>query len=325
MSAAKVELGRRLFYDTRLSGNGTYACATCHDQRFAFTDGKPHAIGSTGAEHPRSAMGLTNVAYNVAFGWADPTLSTPEAQASVPMLNEHPIELGLKGKEAEVVARFNTPDDLAFFAASFPGTGAAAGSAAAVSLDHIAKAIASFERTLISGDSPFDRYLYRDQRDAISAEARRGMDLFFSKRLRCSECHSGFNLSGPVQAEGVESGVAQFHNTGLYNVDGHGAYPASDHGLFDKTHVAKDMGRFRAPTLRNIAVTAPYMHDGSLPSLEAVIAHYAKGGLHSAITSDRINGFRISDAETRDLIEFLRSLTDQAFLSNPAFGRPAIR
>ena len=293
MSTVKVALGRRLFYDTRLSGNGTYACASCHNPQLAFTDGKAHALGSEGAEHPHSAMALINVAYNVAYGWTDAGLASLEAQAAVPMFNTRPIELGVKGRDAEVVARFNSPVDTADFAAAFPGD------SAPVSIDHVIKAIATFERTLISGDSPFDRYLYRDERTAISDAARRGMALFFSKRLKCSECHSGFNLSGPVAAEGSDTGIPQFHDTGV--------------------------GRFRAPTLRNIAVTAPYMHDGSVATLDGVIAHYARGGFAGRPKSARLRGFRISRTETADLIEFLNSLTDPAFLSNPAFSRPSIR
>jgi cytochrome c peroxidase len=317
MSSAKVELGRRLFYDTRLSGNGTYACSTCHQQARAFTDGRPHAIGSTGATHPRSSMSLANVAYNVTFGWADPALRSLEAQIAVPMFNEHPIELGLKGREAEVVGRLSGDAyDAPLFAAAFPGE------APSLTFGNLVKAIAAFERTLVSGDSPFDRYLYRDDRNAITPAAKRGMNLFFSKTLKCSECHAGFNLSGPVLSAASDPTEPQFHNTGLYDVDGRGAYPPGDRGLFDKTRAPADMGRFRAPTLRNIAVTAPYMHDGSLATLEAVVSHYAQGGVRSAIQSDRVRGFRISTSETADLVEFLKSLTDQTFLTNPAFARP---
>ena len=134
---------------------------------------------------------------------------------------------------------------------------------------NIVKAIASFERTLVSGDSPLDRYLYRDDKSGMSAAALRGMTAFFSKRLRCGECHGSFNLSGPVDFDGAtKAGELVFHNTGLYDVDGHGAYPSIDRGLFDITARKSDMGRFRAPTLRNVAVTAPYMHDGSVATLE---------------------------------------------------------
>ena len=317
MTAAKIDLGRRLFYDTRLSGNGTFACASCHQQARAFTDGRAQAVGSTGALHARSAMSLTNVAYNASFGWSDPSLGTLEAQMAVPMFNEHPIELGLKGRETEIPRRFDR--DVAFRAA-FPGEHAP------VTLGNIVKAIAAFERTLVSGDSPLDRYLYRDDRRAMSAAALRGMTAFFSSRLRCAECHGSFNLSGPVDFEGAETTDGRiplaFHNTGLYDVDGRGGYPASDRGLFDVTHTPGDMGRFRAPTLRNIAVTAPYMHDGSVPTLEAAVVHYASGGRPSPFRSNRVRGFLMSAGEHADLVAFLESLTDQAFLTNPAFAAP---
>ena len=318
MTVAKIDLGHRLFYDTRLSANGTFACATCHQQAHAFTDGRAHAIGSTGAAHARSAMSLTNVAYNASFGWADPALRTLEAQIAVPMFNEHPIELGLKGHEAEVVRRFE--GDASTFRVAFPGEGAP------VTLPNIVKAIAAFERTLVSGDSPLDRYLYRDDKTAMSAAALRGMSSFFSSRFRCAECHGSFNLSGPVDFDGAETVKGTiplvFHNTGLYDVDGRGGYPRTDRGLFDITNRAADMGRFRAPTLRNIGMTAPYMHDGSIPTLEAAVVHYSIGGHASPIRSDRVRGFLMSPTERADLVSFLESLTDQSFLTNPSFAAP---
>src|SRR5262245_25197817 len=173
MTVAKVLLGRRLFYDTRLSGNQTFSCASCHQQAQAFTDGRGHAVGSTGALHARSTMSLTNVAYNASLGWADPTLRTLEQQMAVPMFNEHPIELGLKGRESEVVARFaNSHEEVARFREAFPDD------SAPVRLETIVKAIAAFERTLVSGDSPFDRYLYRDDKSVMSPAALCGMRLF---------------------------------------------------------------------------------------------------------------------------------------------------
>ncbi|MEN3339464.1 MAG: cytochrome c peroxidase [Acidobacteriota bacterium] len=261
-------------------------------------------------------MSLTNVAYNSTYGWADARITTLEAQMAGPMLNEHPIEMGLKGNERLILARFaESPGDAALFAAAFAGDGDP------VVLPNIVKAIASFERTLTSAGSPFDRYLYRDERDALTPGAIRGMGLFFSNRLRCGQCHSGFNLSGPTQHDADVAGPT-FHNTGLYNVDGGGSYPAIDRGMFDVTHQRADMGRFRAPTLRNIAVTAPYMHDGSIPTLEAAIAHYASGGVASPFKSPRIRPFTISATETGDLIEFLNALTDREFLTNPALAKP---
>jgi cytochrome c peroxidase len=314
MTSEKIDLGRRLFYDRRLSGEGTFSCASCHQQARAFTDGRAQAIGATGALHARSAMSLANVAYNASLGWADPALLTLEAQMAVPMFNEHPIELGLKGREADVIARFEA--DAPRFRAAFPGD------PAPVSLRNVVRAIAAFERTLVSGDTPFDRYLYRDDKGAMTPGALRGMKLFFSDRLRCAECHGSFNLSGPVTFEKAEKAEIIFHNTGLYDVDGRGSYPASDRGLFDRSQRERDMGRFRAPTLRNVAVTAPYMHDGSVPTLEAAIAHYAVGGRGSPFRSDRVRGFLIAADEKTDLVAFLESLTDRAFLTNPSFAMP---
>ena len=318
MTTVKVALGRRLFYDTRVSGNQTFACATCHQQAHAFTDGRARAIGSTGQAHARSAMSLTNVAYNASFGWADPSTRSLEAQIAVPMFNEHPIELGIAGHEAEIIQRFATPADEPWFRAAFPAD------AHPVSLENVVRAIAAFERTLLSADSPFDRYLYRDDRTAISEAAVRGMKLFFSERVGCSGCHAGFNLSGPVTFSSAPAPVLRFTNTGLYDLDGKGAYPAADHGLMEQTKSPADMGRFRAPTLRNIALTAPYMHDGSVPSLDGVIAHYAAGG-KGPLKAPELKPFTLSASETDDLVAFLESLTDPTFVTNPGFADPRAR
>jgi cytochrome c peroxidase len=296
ISDAKVELGRRLFYDERLSGNGTYSCGSCHQQALAFTDGVAHAVGSTGETHSRSTMSLANVVYNASFGWNDRRWSL-ESQIEVPMNNEHPIEMGMKGRHPEVLARFTADGkDVERFRAAFPGE------ESPVNLPNIIKAIASFERVLLSTDSPFDRYLFGDDRSGMSPAARRGVTLFFSDRLRCSECHGSVNLSGPTNFTG--------------------AMPSDPEAFFHDTGVAAQPTKFRAPTLRNIAVTAPYMHDGSVATLKDVVAHYARGGRYPREKSDRVKGFTISPAETDDLVEFLRSLTDQTFLKNPAFSDP---
>lgn len=326
MTADKVALGRRLFYDKRLSIDGTYACASCHEQSRAFTDGRAHAIGATGEQHPRSAMSLANVAYATSLQWADPQLRTLEAQAAGPMFNEHPIEMGLKGREAEVV-RALTADDAyrAAFARAFPGE------ADAVSIDNVQRAIASFERTLISGRSAFDHRVFDDDRTAMSPAALRGMEVF--TRVGCGRCHSGINFSGPVAVAGREPPQPLFANTGLYNTDGKGRYPDTAPGLAAATKRESDHGRFRVPTLRNVAVTAPYMHDGSIASLEQVIDHYAAGGRQAPLgpavrnryRDPLIEPLRISQAEGADLIAFLDSLTDERFLSDPNLAPPKAR
>ena len=236
--------------------------------------------------------------------------------------------MGVAGREAEVLARL-AGDALyrRLFAAAFPGD------SEPVRLDNVRRAIASFERTLISGDSPYDRLLFADDRQALSAAARRGMRLFFSEAIGCSDCHGGLNLSGAMAVAGEPRPPAEHHNTALYNLDGAGAYPAADTGLAELTGEAADMGRFRAPTLRNIALTAPYMHDGSLPTLEAVIEHYAAGGRNlgadgrrgaapSPLRSEGLAGFESSERQRRDLVAFLESLTDDGFASEPRFADP---
>ncbi len=322
-----VELGRHLFYDVRLSGNGTFSCASCHRQELAFTDGRARAVGSTGELHPRSTMSLANVVYNATYTWADPDLTTLEEQALVPMLNEHPVELGVAGREDEIVDRFARDSWYAerfqrLFPKQRPG------------LTVFARALAAFQRTLISGGSPYDRFVYGGDPDALTAAARRGMRLFHSERLACSQCHDGFNLSGPVQHRGAPSSEAAFHNTGLYNIGGRGLYPHTDLGLHKVTGRKKHIGRFRAPTLRNIAVTAPYMHDGSIATLDEVIDHYAAGGRtiqagraagvgrDNRYKSELVKGFELFADERRDLLELLNSFTDEAFLSDPRFSDP---
>ena len=329
MSARKVELGRRLFYDVRLSGNQTQSCASCHDQTLAFTDGLARAEGSTGEAHPRGAMSLANVAYSSTLTWANPLMTQLEEQALVPMFGEEPVELGLSGKEAELITRLEADARYpALFAAAFPED------AAPVSLQNITRAIASFQRALISLDSPFDRHVYGGQRDAMSEAAKRGMDLFFSERLECFHCHGGLTLSDAVDHEGKAFVEKPFHNNGLYNVGGTGAYPTGNQGVYEITGMRSDEGRFKAPTLRNIAVTAPYMHDGSLKTLDDVIDHYARGGTLttqgqwigdgrlSPNKSELLNGFLITDDERADLKAFLESLTDETFLNDPRFGDP---
>jgi cytochrome c peroxidase len=292
MSADKVALGRRLFYDVRLSGNGTQACASCHRQQHAFTDGRARAVGSTGETHPRSAMSLVNAAYGASFTWLDGGHASLEDQMLVPLFGVKPLEMGLKGREEEAVARLKAdPLYPKLFAAAF------AGDPEPVSLPNARKAIAAFERTIISGDAPYDRLVWRDDRGALSEPARRGMALFFSDRLSCSKCHAGFTFSGPAAWQGGPKPEPTFHDNGLG-------------------------GRFRAPTLRNIAVTAPYMHDGRFATLEDVIDHYAKGGTASPGRSPLVRGFTITEAEKRDLVEFLKSLTDEQLLGNPEISGP---
>jgi len=324
----KAELGRYLFYDRRLSGNQTQSCGSCHRQSLAFTDGRAVSEGSTGDRTPRGAMSLVNVGYTVTLTWANATLRQLERQALVPMFGERPVELGLAGMEAAMLERLRADARYpGMFRAAFPGQ------AEPISLDHVTKAIATFERAILGADSPYDRS-QRGESGALSASARRGMDLYFGERLECFHCHGGFNLTDAVVTAATRIEETPFHNTGLYNVDGDGAYPASNTGVHEVTQGASDMGRFRAPTLRNIALTAPYMHDGSIATLEGVIDHYAAGGRTiasgpnagvgsaSPLRSEFVRGFILDPRERADLIAFLQALTDDALVRDPRFSDP---
>ncbi len=330
MTAAKVELGRHLFYDQRLSANGSMACASCHEQARAFTDGKAVATGITGQVGTRSAMSLANVAYLPVLTWQNPQLTSLEVQALIPLFGEHPVEMGLAGREQQLFAMFRRdPTYQRLFAQAFPAE-AAQGEAALYSLSTLTKALASFQRSLLSFDSAYDRYRYGGQKDAISPAARRGEELFFGEKLECYHCHGGFNFTDNLKHARTPFPEIGFHNTGIYNEDGQGAYPKASPGIVEFTGEPRDAGRFRTPSLRNVAVTAPYMHDGSIPTLREVLrTHYARAGraVHlgrapNPLRSELIAGFEISDAEIGDVVAFLESLTDERFLRNPAHGDP---
>ena len=331
MSGVKVELGRYLFYDKRMSGNGTQACATCHRQELAFTNGKPLAEGATGQIHPRSAMSLVNVAYSTALTWSNPGLRALEEQALTPMFGRHPVELGLSGRTDEFLERLRS--DAVYrtlLPAAFPGQ------RDPFTIPNVTKALAAFERTIISARSPYDRYRYDGDEHAITDSAKRGEVLFFTDRTACFRCHGGFNFSDATGFDGGNS-QAVFHNTGLYNLPGLLTYPPPNVGIYEFTKRPADAGKFKAPTLRNVGLTAPYMHDGSIPTLEGVLDHYAAGGRtiadgayagagHDNPNKDsRIKGFRLTPRNREDLLAFLRSLTDEELTRDPRFSNPWVK
>lgn len=330
LTRAKVFLGRRLFFDARLSGNGRQSCESCHHQRLGFSDGRSLAVGSTGQTHPRNAPGLVNVAYFTSLTWANPVLDRLEKQVAVPLVSEDPVEMGLVGHDREVLARFeDDPSYLVDFRAAFPDV------EEPVSLAYIIRALASFLRTFNSFDAPYDRFLRGDQ-EAMSVEARRGLELFSSERLRCAKCHAGLHLTAASVSAPAAPPGAPFFNTGLYNADGRGAYPLHSPGLYGVSGKVEDMGRFRVPSLRNVAVTAPYFHDGSAGSLLEVIEVYERGGrlveggpfagdgARSPVKSSLIRPFSLSPEEKVDLVAFLSSLTDEGFLNRESLSKPSV-
>ncbi len=337
MSAETVTLGRHLFYDQRLSGNETMSCASCHQQALAFTDGRQVSVGSTGDVLPRSAQTLANVGYQPVLTWADHNQRALATQALIPMFAEDPVELGLSGIEEELFDRLRADDTYqSLFAEAFPDE------ADPFTVGNATRAIASFQRTLISGNSPEDRFRRGDP-NALSASAQIGRTLFFSDQVGepgCVKCHSGHNqvfLTSNFDFEGRSIPHIQFDNTGLYNltVDGEdGWYPEPNTGLYRITGRPEDMGLFKVPTLRNVALTAPYMHDGSIATLEEVLDHYAAGGRtiesgpYAGVGSENphksslVTGFEVTPEERQALIDYLEALTDQEFVTDPRFSNP---
>lgn len=316
LTAEKIELGRSLFYDGRLSINGRMSCGTCHRQHLAFTDGKGRAVGVTGQRQPRGSMTLANVAYASRLTWAHPLLESLEHQALLPVFRDDIVEMGMGGKEGLVLERLERdPRMVALFEAAFPDQ------QNPVNLTNVFRALASFERTLNSFNSPYDRYMRGDV-DALNASEKRGMTLFLGERLECFHCHGGPTFSDALRHDGQLEAEVAFHNTGLYPLET--LEDAQHPGIAEVTRRSSDVGRFKAPTLRNIAVTAPYMHDGSLSSLEEVLEHYESGGRagdhpHKSVF---VSGFLLTSRERQDVLNFLHALTDRDFLTNPALADP---
>jgi cytochrome c peroxidase len=325
MSEAKVELGRHLFYDTALSATGDMSCASCHRQSLAFTDGMATHPGVHGDPGLRNAQGLANVAYLPTLTWSNPNLKRLEDQILIPLFGDRPVELGMSGEERQLFAALaDNPIYAPMFAAAFPE------SDGAINLSSVTKSLASFMRSMMSFNSPYDRFVREGDATAMSEAALRGEALFFSERLECSHCHNGLNFTDNIDRVGQSYPETNFHNTGLYNTDGLGRYPASNPGLREFTQEPADEGKFRTPSLRNVELTAPYMHDGSVPTLEAAITeHYALGGMaasgahgRSPLRDPLIEGFSLTDGELADLVAFLKTLTDEAFVTDPRFSDP---
>lgn len=306
MSESKVALGCRLFFERRLSVTQRHSCAICHSPHLAFTDGRTRALGATGEELRRNSMMLANVAYSSTLTWANNRPMTLEAQMAQPLFGKHPVEMGLQRDDRPVLAWLAAEHDYdAAFHEAFPAD------AAPITMSNVIKAIAAFERTLISGRSAFDRYMYDGDRSALSDAAGRGMDLFFS-RAGCAQCHSAALFSGQIIQRSGPTEAAVFASNGAYDVHD------PDRGLMDVTGREQDRGLFKVPTLRNVALTAPYMHDGHIETLEAVVDHYSAGGKSSSAAGSvrvdpRIRVLDLTAEEKQALLEFLQSLTDEAF------------
>jgi cytochrome c peroxidase len=308
LTMAEVELGRWLFHDVRLSRDETMSCATCHQQSRAFTVNRATMPGVDGSPGVKNPISLVNLAWMPVLTWANPGLRRLEEQALIPLFSDHPVEMGMSGREEELFARLAAdPRYPPMFAAAFPDR------EGAITLETITRALAAFQRAIASFDSPYDRYRWGGQRNAISPAARRGERLFFGERLECYHCHGGLLFTDNVTHSQLLAPEMGFHDTGV----------APTGGIGEHTGDARQMGAFRTPSLRNVALTAPYMHDGSMATLEEVIRHYERGGRQRGPhTSPLLAGFRLTDQERRDLIAFLESLTDRSVTTDPRFANP---
>lgn len=287
-TADTIALGRRLFYDKRLSKDNTLACANCHNPQFDFTDGLQFSKGVGGATGVRNAPTLLNVAYQPLQFWDGRALSL-EQQAASPMAD--PIEMNQSHKVS--VSKLESDATYrAMFRKAF-GT-------EDITLGRIENALASFERTLLSGNSPFDRYMYGGDKNALTPQQIRGLAIFMNpKKGNCAACHT-INSNYALFTDG------KFHNIGE-GVEDDGTF--KDIGRFHQTGIVTDKGSFKTPTLRNVAQTAPYMHDGSLPTLRRVIDFYAGEGNSNPYLDKEITSIHLTGQDRADLVEFLKSLT----------------
>jgi cytochrome c peroxidase len=281
----KIALGRLLFFDKRMSEDNSISCSTCHIPALAFTDGQPVSTGIRHQQGGRSAPTAINRGFSKVQFW-DGRAPTLEAQSVGPLTN--PIEHGFPDNDA-VVARINKISGYKKLFKNAFGT-------STITIDQVGKAIASFQRTLISGNSPFDRFDYDGEEKAISESAKRGKKLFFDK-ARCNLCHFGTNFSDE-----------KFHNIGI----GWG-HENLDVGRFNVTKDKKDIGAFKTPTLREISMTAPYMHDGRFATLEEVVEHYNSGGVKNPFLDNQIIPLELTESEKRDLVEMLRTLNGEGW------------
>ena len=288
LTKIRIALGKRLFYDPVLSSDSTRSCGSCHAAHLAFSDSTSVSLGIEQRLGTRNAPSLANVAYQKKL-LREGGVPTLEMQILVPIQEHNEFDFNI----LLVAERLNQMPDYVAMANKAYGR--------APDAFVITRSIAAFERTLLSGDSPYDQFTFQGKNSALSESEKRGLGLFESNRLNCSKCHEGFLFTNQ-----------DFTNNGLYEV-----YP--DSGRIRLSGLESDRAVFKVPSLRNVGLTAPYMHDGSMPSLERVIDHYQTGGKAHPNKSPLLKPFNLTSQERTDLLAFLQSLSDQNFISNPEF------
>ena len=289
LTTSKVFLGKFLFFDKRLSPNNSIACASCHKPELAFTDGQPVSMGIHRRRETRNAPAPINRIFSTKQLW-DGRASTLEIQSVGPFID--PVIQGFNNHD-EFIEKLQTIKGYQPLFEDAFGT-------PQITIERIGKAISSFQRTLLSGNSPYDRFDYGGEEHALSQGAQRGFKLFLGK-ARCTKCHSGFNFTDE-----------KFHNLGIdWDTD------QADLGRYKVTGNSEDIGAFKTPTLREIARTSPYMHDGRFASLLEVMEFYNQGGIKNPHLDPLMIPLNLTEQENLDLVEFLLSLNGEGWQTTP--------
>ena len=289
-SKARWDLGKKLFFDPIMSADTSISCASCHLPSLAFSDDKAFSVGVENRLGTRNSPTLANVAYHPYYT-REGGLPTLEMQTLVPIQEHNEFDFNI------VLIAERLANDTTYTAMTQTAYNRTPDAFV------ISRALACFERSLLSGNSFYDQYATQNKPDVLTESQQRGMDLFFSQQINCATCHSGFNFTNYA-----------FENNGLYE-------EYSDTGRFRLTGEEVDIARFKVPSLRNIALTAPYMHDGSLATLAEVIAHYNTGGANHIQKNPIIQPLDLTENEQADLVHFLEALTDETFVHNPLFAK----
>jgi cytochrome c peroxidase len=321
-TSARLELGRHLFYDTRLSVNGTRSCGICHEQAKAFSDGLVQSLGVHNDPIPFNSIALFNLAWKTELTW-NKQIEEVSIHMEIPLFSTNPVEMGMTDALLEErLQRSEMYVDL--FTEAFPEE------SEPLTTSNTIQAIADFSNSIVSGDSPYDRWLLGEA--DLETDVLEGLTLF--QELGCGACHGGVFFDQPdPERTGIE-GRHGYFNTGLYNLEDTGSYPIAAQGLYETTREMEDMGKFRVPTLRNLTYTYPWMHDGSEISLKHIIESYARGGRQitsgpnqgdgrlNPYKSELIDGFEITDTEIDQLILFLESLNDDTLIQDTRWKNP---
>lgn len=312
--APKVEIGHRLFFDTRMSFNNTKSCASCHAPEFAFTDGYKTSIGSSGEQVLHNAPSLLNISKHRIFDWANPNNTSLLNQIQRPLYGQHPVELGLNKHLSSFIEILNQDSVYTKYLQQ-------------LKLSTYTKVL--IEESIVAYIKELNSQKTAYHKQKLNIQEQRGMQLFNSDRLKCNSCHGGQYFTVVTETSNTDS---IYINSGLYNNKNN--YPESDNGIRQKTGKGEDDGKFKIPSLINVGITAPYFHDGSAASLLEVISHYEHGGRKikraerienghkNRLKDKRIGGFKLSAQERSDLVAFLYSLTDTSYLNNPIFTSP---